>query len=299
MTTDLANNPAPEANAPGQELADNPAQEIETEEVETEAQEGQAKPDDTDEIEYEGGKFRVPKVLKDAFLRQADYTRKTQEVADQRKAHEERERQFGSQVANYNATRKLAGRLDALDEALAQFKNTDWASLYSSNREQFDLLQIQERQLMRARDDAARELQIKVTEAQRAAEADTANRRAKLAENLARDIPGYSTDTASKMEKFGVATYGFSAQEIAATTDARLHRMLHDAMIGREAIAKAAKAAAAAKTAEAAEAARPSAQVGSRAPAQRWSPTSKAAEQTATDEWMRRRNEQVRKGARA
>jgi hypothetical protein len=42
--------------------------------------------DDFEEIEYgEGQKYAVPKALKGAFLMQADYTRKTQELAEQRR----------------------------------------------------------------------------------------------------------------------------------------------------------------------------------------------------------------------
>lgn len=40
--------------------------------------------DDSVEVEYEGKTHRVPKELKDAVLRQADYTRKTTEVAQER-----------------------------------------------------------------------------------------------------------------------------------------------------------------------------------------------------------------------
>jgi hypothetical protein len=39
-----------------------------------------------EEIEHEGRKYLVPKALKPLLLMQADYTRKTQEVAEQRRA---------------------------------------------------------------------------------------------------------------------------------------------------------------------------------------------------------------------
>jgi hypothetical protein len=40
------------------------------------------------EVEYEGKTYCLPPELRDALLRQADYTRKTQEVAQARKALE-------------------------------------------------------------------------------------------------------------------------------------------------------------------------------------------------------------------
>ena len=43
--------------------------------------------DDTFELEVDGQVHTVPAALKGAFLRQADYTRKTQELADHRRAN--------------------------------------------------------------------------------------------------------------------------------------------------------------------------------------------------------------------
>ena len=40
------------------------------------------------EVEFEGKTYKVSPEIKDALLRQADYTKKTMEVAEQRKAYE-------------------------------------------------------------------------------------------------------------------------------------------------------------------------------------------------------------------
>lgn len=297
MPPELANNPA-EANA-NPELANNDADLIETEEVETEAADGQTETDDTEELEHEGQTARVPKWVKAGWMMQSDYTRKTQEAAELRKSLDDGKRQFGEQVASFHAVRKLSGRVDALAEALEQYEKVDWQTLYASNPQQYELTKIQRDQLRDAHAKASRELSEKVTKAQQDAAADTAKRRSELATSLTRDIPGYTPQTADKMRDFGVREFGFTAEEIGATLDPRLHRLLHRAMLGTEAIAKAAKAAAAAKTAQVANDAKPSAPIGNKAPAQRWSPTSKAAQQQSTDEWMRRRNEQVRKQAKS
>src|SRR5216683_4865345 len=41
---------------------------------------------DLAELEWDGAKYQVPMKLKDAFMRNEDYTRKTQELAEQRKS---------------------------------------------------------------------------------------------------------------------------------------------------------------------------------------------------------------------
>lgn len=69
------------ADALDQAGAEAEGQDIDGEEPDDQAE---AEAEDAEDIEYEGQTFRVPKVLKDAFLRNADYTQKTQEVAARR-----------------------------------------------------------------------------------------------------------------------------------------------------------------------------------------------------------------------
>ena len=51
--------------------------EVDDEVVSTDEPEQTPVESDDEEIDYEGEKYKVPKKLKDAFLRQADYTVKT------------------------------------------------------------------------------------------------------------------------------------------------------------------------------------------------------------------------------
>ena len=46
----------------------------------------ETQPEDDEEVEYEGKTYKVPKELKGALMKNADYTQKTQEVAEQRKS---------------------------------------------------------------------------------------------------------------------------------------------------------------------------------------------------------------------
>ena len=52
----------PEGQSPAEDLAD---------------PDGEGEDEASEEVEHEGRRYRVPKALKDAFLRHADYTRKT------------------------------------------------------------------------------------------------------------------------------------------------------------------------------------------------------------------------------
>ena len=44
--------------------------------------------DDSEELEHDGQKYKLPKALKPLLMMQADYTQKTQALAEQRKAFE-------------------------------------------------------------------------------------------------------------------------------------------------------------------------------------------------------------------
>src|SRR5688572_14468037 len=73
----------------GPEVETTPAQEPVNLEAPVEGAEPEAPAepvDELDEIEFDGERYKIPKKLKNGFLMQSDYTRKTQEVAEERKA---------------------------------------------------------------------------------------------------------------------------------------------------------------------------------------------------------------------
>lgn len=94
--------------------------------TEVEGDEADAEPvDDTDEIEVDGQKYRVPKAIKGGYLREADYTRKTQELAEARKAFEAtREASLSVDAAYVNARAEAR----AIEARLEEYADTDWAA---------------------------------------------------------------------------------------------------------------------------------------------------------------------------
>jgi hypothetical protein len=96
--------------------------------------EAQAIQEDSDlaDIEWEGLTFKAPNKVKDALLRQADYTQKTQEVAEQRKQLEHAqslvkqatlEKSFNESIASE------AQEISVIDAYLKQVKATDWSQM--------------------------------------------------------------------------------------------------------------------------------------------------------------------------
>ena len=88
----------------------------ETLEAEDNSEEETLEPE-TVEIELDGKKYTVPADLKDSFLMQSDYTRKTQEIAAERKAlSEAKERVQQASEAEVTARAKVYAYEAAIQE---------------------------------------------------------------------------------------------------------------------------------------------------------------------------------------
>src|SRR5258708_13030373 len=80
MTTE-PNDAAP-SDAPEQELESPRTEDREIAVVADPAEPAPAPVDDTEEVEHEGQKYRVPRAVKPLLMLHSDYTRKAQELAD-------------------------------------------------------------------------------------------------------------------------------------------------------------------------------------------------------------------------
>lgn len=170
----------------------------ETEEVETDEESEQTdeesapEEDDSEEIEHNGEKYKIPKALKDAFLMQQDYTKKTQEVAESRKAFEAQQEQFKAVAEFQNNHLQEIVKLNQLDQQLAQFNNVNWQELIDNDPVEAMKLDRTYRQLK----DAFIETQGNIQQAQQAytlhAQQEAAKRIEQSRATLASEIKDWS-----------------------------------------------------------------------------------------------------------
>jgi hypothetical protein len=257
-----------------------------------ESEDRDADGDETAEIEHDGQTYRVPKALKGAFLMQADYTRKTQDVAEQRRALADKDQSLQRRAEMHYEHLADVGRLLAQSEALAPYERIDWQGLRVSNPQQAQALWSQYVQMRSQRDSALTQLQAKLAMWQHTNAADSAKRAAESDAILSREIKEWSPELYGKLREFGMREFGFTPHEVASVIDPRLIKVLHRAMVGDQMMKKAAAEARAAEQ----EGVKPLPQVGNSAAATRWDPGHEASDKASTAEWMKRRNEQVRKG---
>jgi hypothetical protein len=193
------NNPAePELSAP--EPAQEPSDTATDTDQSYDDSDGPQEPqEEFEEVEYEGKRYAVPKELKDAVLRQADYTRKTQELAQTR---QQAEADFANQKARIEAERaniQAVSRLTAMDDRLQQYQGVDWQQLSQTDpvRAQQEFFQYQ--QLKDSRQQFV--AQVQQHEGQRAMQEqqETAQRLQQASESLKREISNWSPEYAQEL----------------------------------------------------------------------------------------------------
>lgn len=105
-------------------------EEIESDEPEEDDSEEETEESDSVEVELsDGRKVSVPKELNDRMLMQADYTRKTQSLSEQRQAQAERETKYNEVVERQSANWQLHTQLATLDKSLEDYKDLDWVAV--------------------------------------------------------------------------------------------------------------------------------------------------------------------------
>lgn len=216
-----------ETDAP--ESKDEPeAAESDDDEPEAEKPEAEAEDDSLEEIEFEGKQYKLPKELKDAFLRQADYTRKTQDVASKRRELEEREQFIQVQEQIRGVALDKIAEVRALQQQYAQYEQLDWAKLAEENPTQYLQLDRQQRALQ----SKMAALQSEVQQLSQAELAKVQEYRAQILakgmEELKKDLPGFGPELVQELRKTG-ERFGFSEQELASVVDPRMVKILHAA----------------------------------------------------------------------
>lgn len=267
-----------------------PEADIETPEVQydDEGNEIEAEDDDLDDYEHKGKVYKVPKELKEGSLRQQDYTKKTQEVAETRKALETQQAEVAKTRAFVEANAAEVAKFGALDHQVREWDQ--WITDNPDSATPADYHKLQG-----LKEAAGRQYQVLgQLQQQSAAEAQQNDAKALSAmrETLTKDLPGYSPETESKIFSFATADLGYRPEEVAAVRDPRIVKTLHLAMLGKQATAQQS----AAKTVQAQQATQPVAGLaGSRASVgSSWMSNPK----TSPEEFARRRNEELAKKGR-
>lgn len=169
-----------------------------------------------------------------------DYTKKTQEVAEQRKQLETfeqqlkmQEQQFAEQAQLNNLLIEDVAKITALDQQLSQYANVDWQKLTDSDFVEAQKHYMAYNQLQQNRNNAVSQFEAKRQNALAKHQESLAERIRKGKEILAKEIPNWSPETTQAVVTTG-KEYGFTDDELNAIVDPRHVKVLHDAMQWRK-----------------------------------------------------------------
>ena len=210
-------------------------------EAAAEGQEQAAEEDPTVTVKIDGKEVEIKlSELKNGYQRQADYTRKTMEVAEQRKAAEQQQAQALQERQAYAAN--LQRMQVQLEGALQQQQQTNWEELLSSDPVEYLKQQriAQERQAQLQQVYAE---QQKVAALQQAESQNAYVRHLQAQqEDLLAKLPEWKDEAKSKAEKVAIREYlasqGYEQNAIDSIADARAvilarKAMLYDQMVGK------------------------------------------------------------------
>lgn len=192
--------------------------------------------DDLEDVEWEGKKARVPAEIKAALMRQDDYTRKTQAVADERKALEAKAQTVAQQAEEAEALKADYGKVHALDLQVKAFEAINWDELDReaaasedpiSAQAEINKLERQYRRLVAERDGAQKDLDGKVSERRLQSEREAATATQETFRQLSdpkTGIKGWGQEKATTLANLAMSE-GVTVEEI-KQADARTWKLL-------------------------------------------------------------------------
>jgi hypothetical protein len=191
------------------------------------------------EVEYEGKAYKLPPELKDALLRQSDYTKKTMTVAEERRAIETRAKQLESFETLSNERRQAFLNSAVLRQQIKQIDNISTDGLTQEeinglliNKENLNAQVAQwdnyERQVAQREQD---ERGQQFAKAREDALAQAAHR-----------VPNFTNERRAALESLAVEL-GASQADVQNISDPTVYEVLHYADIGRKFIERQRKAA--------------------------------------------------------
>ena len=169
--------------------------------------------------------------LRNGYQRQADYTRKSQSLAEQRKAYEANLEAVQNERGQYTQALEVLAAQQGAD--LERFKSIDWATL-----KQDDPMEYMEKRLeLQDTQDKISSVRTEQERVQRQAVDDSKvflqNKLHKEAETLTEKLPEYADPSSNLRNEIREYTLGlgFSPEDVDGITDHRVVLVLHKAML--------------------------------------------------------------------
>jgi hypothetical protein len=233
------------------------------------------------EVERNGKKYSVPKELEAELLMQSDYTRKAQELAENRKALEHHKELFQQAVQIQKQQQQVFAQAAATAAELQRYASIDWNALSQADPGQAQQAFIRYQQLRDAYGTQMQALSRAEAEFTQTTQAQQQAALKRAADQLMRELPEFTKpETSEKLTEQG-RKLGATNEELSTVTQPWIVKALwkaaqYDALAGKVTAKPAAKPAAVAQVIPAKSAPR-------------------SLETMSTTDWMKARQAQLAK----
>lgn len=218
--------------------------EVEVEDLEADGSEGEEEGEggepelEMTEIEADGKKYRIPAELKDKFLMQADYTRKTQETAALKKTYEAKMEEASRHYQTAQEVIEAKAYMLNVDNQLKQYENVNWQQAHNEDPMGVQQAYMHFQQLKEQRGQVAQYLQNAEAERTAKAEQEVANRLQETRQFAEKNIPGWTPEVDAKVVDFATKELGFDIEQIRAAVNPSIYKTLHYAWLGAQTLQK-------------------------------------------------------------
>lgn len=193
-------------------------------------------------VKIDGEELEVPEdEVRLGYMRQADYTKKTQEVARERQELPRKVAAETDKVRNDFANQLRLLNQVVMETVAPELLNVNMEELWSTNPAKAGALQARGQKVTATLQRLQAAMAAEQQNAQAQQQALLADAVAKAHENLS-SIDGWGDDKYSTMLKFATKKYGFSGEELGTVVDPRVIRMALDAQAYHDGLTKAAEA---------------------------------------------------------
>ena len=198
--------------------------------------------EETDSVEVDGQVIDLPSGMPEDLVEaittaiaekerslKSDYTQKTQEAAEMRKAAIAHYEQVQQQAAFNQQYIVSISQLQNMQTQLKEFDAINWNGLADSDPISFLKYQHQRTELREAHANLSQQLNTSANSAAQKQAQQLSESVQHGQEILAKDLPGWGAEYAAKLNTFGQQAYGFTADELDNIRDPRMVKALSDA----------------------------------------------------------------------
>jgi len=200
--------------------------------------EGEDEADEFEEVEYEGKNYKLPKELKEALLRQSDYTRKTQAASERQRELDEREQRITQQAEASEEELTARATYTSAQKELERFKDVNWREWHQQDPMACHDAELYVKGLNEQMQNAVQTVNTRQHERTQQAQQDFAKRVEESERWAAKSIKGWSPKVVEDLKGF-MSEKGITAEAVQTNMSPKFLELMYLASLGNKALTQA------------------------------------------------------------